>query len=584
MANIKKHLDNIKGALYGKDVRGSIHDGLDAINKEIEGTTGRQVDLEKTFDQLVINAGNSNAEIVDARVKSDGTSYSKLGDRLNEVDSQLEHIAKNHVYISEFNGTVQEAINYCISNKCDLIINKDLVITETLKVNNANGLGCRIVGTKNKPIITLDSSEDVPVFYFYGGSGSFSNTGVENIILATTSKHLNTGIKINGVCNGKFENIFISGFKYGLHVCNDTGVGVFTELNNFNDITLNDNMNGIRMEQLLGDDSFHGNNFESVYINIYDEQIGFNHVKGYYYNGNFRMYMWAHGENAIYLSANGNAENNIGSITYESFRKGKITGNGRFWFNGKLTGIGGINDETSVKTNGEKIISCDNYKTTINHEIVGRITSIHTGKQYNGVNAGIYGVSNDNEKSFLMNGFKYSDNSKLYLGETSYNCDLDKFNPGLHFTLNGKEIKTYSDNGLTIKDKDGNSCANFNNGKLSVNAITGNTGNHNKITISASSQVQTITLTGGIKSSEIICLASVVIKGSNYEQRMLYSVNHNGYGNNGTCTKLSTHYTLNASGVEIKSITVDTNGNLVISILTDRDLTFITKYQGIGIL
>lgn len=97
MANIKKHLDNIKGALYGKDVRGSIHDGIDAINKEMENTTGRQVDLEKTFDQLVINAGNSNAEIVDARVKSDGTSYSKLGDRLNEVDSRLEQITNNNI-------------------------------------------------------------------------------------------------------------------------------------------------------------------------------------------------------------------------------------------------------------------------------------------------------------------------------------------------------------------------------------------------------------------------------------------------------------------------------------------------------
>ena len=96
MANIKKHLDNIKGALYGKDVRSSIHDGIDAINKEVENTTGRQVDLESTFDQLVINAGNSNAEIVDARVKSDGTSYSKLGDRLNEVDSQLEHKINKH--------------------------------------------------------------------------------------------------------------------------------------------------------------------------------------------------------------------------------------------------------------------------------------------------------------------------------------------------------------------------------------------------------------------------------------------------------------------------------------------------------
>ena len=81
MANIKNELNNIKNAMYGKDVRTSIHNGIDAINKEVENTIGRQVDLENTFDQLVINAGNSNAEIVDARVKSDGTSYSKLGDR-----------------------------------------------------------------------------------------------------------------------------------------------------------------------------------------------------------------------------------------------------------------------------------------------------------------------------------------------------------------------------------------------------------------------------------------------------------------------------------------------------------------------
>ncbi|MBP3930192.1 MAG: hypothetical protein J6D47_11600 [Peptostreptococcaceae bacterium] len=99
MANIKTHLNNIKGALYGKDVRGSIHDGIDAINKEVENTTGRQVDLENTFDQLVINAGNSNAEIVDARVKSDGTSYSKLGDRLDAVDSQLAHVVKYDVVV-----------------------------------------------------------------------------------------------------------------------------------------------------------------------------------------------------------------------------------------------------------------------------------------------------------------------------------------------------------------------------------------------------------------------------------------------------------------------------------------------------
>ena len=113
MANIKKHLDNIRGALYGKDVRSSIHDGIDAINKEVESTTRKQVDLESTFNQLVINAGNSNAEIVDARVKADGTSYAKLGDRLDSVDSQLEHkVNTSHLSINvKSYGAIGDGVN-----------------------------------------------------------------------------------------------------------------------------------------------------------------------------------------------------------------------------------------------------------------------------------------------------------------------------------------------------------------------------------------------------------------------------------------------------------------------------------------
>jgi len=115
MADIKKELENIKNALLGRDVRDSIHDGIDAINKEVENTTGRQVDLENTFDQLVINAGNSNAEIVDARAKSDGTSYSKLGDRLDGIDSQL---AQNATSI-ERNATEIEGVISYIENDAE---------------------------------------------------------------------------------------------------------------------------------------------------------------------------------------------------------------------------------------------------------------------------------------------------------------------------------------------------------------------------------------------------------------------------------------------------------------------------------
>ena len=88
MANIKKHLDDIKNALFGKDVRSSIYDGIDAINKEVEGTTEKQNKLGEQFKNLVINEGNSNAEVAASR-----GSHDWLPDRLDNFDSQLEHKA-----------------------------------------------------------------------------------------------------------------------------------------------------------------------------------------------------------------------------------------------------------------------------------------------------------------------------------------------------------------------------------------------------------------------------------------------------------------------------------------------------------
>ena len=64
------------------------------IFNDVENIELKQQTLENVFNQLIINAGNSNAEIVDARVEADGTTYSKLRDRLNKVDSQIKENAK----------------------------------------------------------------------------------------------------------------------------------------------------------------------------------------------------------------------------------------------------------------------------------------------------------------------------------------------------------------------------------------------------------------------------------------------------------------------------------------------------------
>lgn len=99
MANIKDKIDKIRNAIYGKEVRGSLADGLDAVNKETERTTANQEHLERTFDSLIINSGNSNAEIVDARTdKNTNKTYLKMGDRMDEFSSQLSEKAnKNDV-------------------------------------------------------------------------------------------------------------------------------------------------------------------------------------------------------------------------------------------------------------------------------------------------------------------------------------------------------------------------------------------------------------------------------------------------------------------------------------------------------
>lgn len=66
--------DKIRRAIFGGEVRDSIADGIEVVEQ-----------LREDYDNQVINAGNSNAEIVDAR-----GGQTKLKDRLDNFDEQLE--------------------------------------------------------------------------------------------------------------------------------------------------------------------------------------------------------------------------------------------------------------------------------------------------------------------------------------------------------------------------------------------------------------------------------------------------------------------------------------------------------------
>ena len=111
MADIKPFLNKIKSAVFGKDVRGSLHDGLEAVNKETEDATNltketehRQKVVEQQFDDVLSGWSDDrptdNAETMASRTNREtGENYATLGQRLDAenktISSQLADMMLN---------------------------------------------------------------------------------------------------------------------------------------------------------------------------------------------------------------------------------------------------------------------------------------------------------------------------------------------------------------------------------------------------------------------------------------------------------------------------------------------------------
>lgn len=135
MANIKEYLDNILSAIFGKDVRQSIHDSIEAINEEVaesittsQNTKNRQDLLEQKYNEQIKNMtleSPSDAEIVDARGGFDTLSKRLDAKEFKATDCSAklgEELVTNTGWTSEgWTGNSENGFTHVVGETTPLI-------------------------------------------------------------------------------------------------------------------------------------------------------------------------------------------------------------------------------------------------------------------------------------------------------------------------------------------------------------------------------------------------------------------------------------------------------------------------------
>lgn len=269
-----------------------LQDYLDEqIFKDVENIELKQKVLENVFNQLIINAGNSNAEIVDARVEADGTTHSKLGNRLNSIDSQIKDIKTvelaNSITVLCTGGDDTEILQNAINNYSVISLQQGAVFNLTSSID-----------TKGKTIICNNATlcfkqcDGLIVSGYTKTVGRLYITGdgyyeeeymscVSNRKKASYSEYkgviIGSSVSEQAIANhSSIDEIIVRGFKTGVDIQRIWGLSINKIETMHNEVGLN--MKGISSSVPLAD-------IDIKYIMCYSN--GINIVINYYEFGTF---------------------------------------------------------------------------------------------------------------------------------------------------------------------------------------------------------------------------------------------------------------------------------------------------------
>lgn len=343
-------------------------------------------------------------------------------------------------------------------------------VHRTLRVSQGSFDACRIQGDNTRgTVIRSHLRGEEPVFSFRGGWGDAGNAGLSNLTIepAPGRDREGTGIYLDGLNFGLFGNLHIRRMRNAIWLHNDTpdpdprnpdNTPSFSEMNQFSHVWIKQCRNGVRMQAGRGQQSFHGNVFDQVFMDIYGSDTGFNHLSGYYYNGRFRLYLWGHTDSVVYVNAGGKAELNTGDITYESQDEPggagpRLTGGGKFWFHGHFQGLGKVDDATAPRQKWTKVFACDNYWKKSEYGSSGLLAGPMTGQNRcdNGPLGFFQSLTRKDVNSVLLNTYDNSPDNGFYLGTSGFQKAESEADLGMFLAGDGSRIKTWNKRGLTVE-------------------------------------------------------------------------------------------------------------------------------------
>lgn len=167
MADIQNDLNKINNAIYGKDVRSSLANGLLIINAECESVDSKSKILAQTVTTSVLNM-NHLKDNVDSKLEDMSNQSAENQEAMNSFNIWFNNIKNNSVTqlttsIDGLKKEVKTITSTVLNNKSNLDINSNNISTLTTKQKNS--MFIRDKGLTSDVFITINHANETGIYY-----------------------------------------------------------------------------------------------------------------------------------------------------------------------------------------------------------------------------------------------------------------------------------------------------------------------------------------------------------------------------------------------------------------------------------